>query len=491
MALLEHFSGVPEPERVSNDTLVIETVRGLEVQLASATDTEVRKAALLPWLMVLATELYVASNRPPFLRFIAMVELWKVYATMRSDDTKGVMTSTVRFTSRGMKAKIRRTKSTGAGHKIEWMAIVIDAQCDLSASGWMAAAKDLFNNPALVWDRDYLVPHPTDCLEGAVRRPADYEAMKAFCLAVQDDLRVPEWNPLTKAWAEGDDYLFLPGVSTLWSAHSPRGMMPSFAADIGLSKEDRDFLAKWQGDGSDAYARNARAAVARVQKAIMRQLRQDPDTLDEGELHERIEVHVAAKGFESGQILEQVHRLRWYTVESDVEATAETSVDPQTQVMDVPEGEPSKRARTGETEEVVADRLLAFTKSGCITLHRLGEGCHRARSPETHFGKWQAVSEPDRSEYSHRCKVCFGQLRANRKLEELAETPLTEEVLLETAEQELSSEDVDSSTQGETSAEGIGNAPTTPAEAVELDQMPLVFTSAESPIARKTDGAKR
>ena len=47
LALLEHMAAVPEEDKVSSQTIVIETVTSLEVKLATG-GHEVRKAPLIP-----------------------------------------------------------------------------------------------------------------------------------------------------------------------------------------------------------------------------------------------------------------------------------------------------------------------------------------------------------------------------------------------------------------------------------------------------------
>ena len=95
-------------------------------------------------------------------------------------------------------------------------------------------------------------------------------------MAIQDDIKVQTRDFDGERWCEAEEHVHEPGLSTLWSAHSPRGVLPSVAADISLSKEDRDALAKWQDDGSDTYSRTARAAIARVKKEIVRTLKSEP-----------------------------------------------------------------------------------------------------------------------------------------------------------------------------------------------------------------------
>jgi hypothetical protein len=266
LSLLEHLGGYDEECRVSLDPLVMETVNALEVQL-SRDAPETKKACLLPWIMMASLELYIKSFRPAFLRFVAAMELIKTWGTLRLDDTRGIMTASLRVDQRGVRMKIRRTKTTGAGRKMVWLPVMIDSSCDLTSTGWQQEFRTLIGNPDLVWDRGYAIPFPTDCLTKCLPEPASYEALRAFTLAVQDDLMIPHWSMEADGWVETDRFLLAPGISLLWSAHSPRGMLPSLAADSGMQKEDRDHLAGWSGDGSDTYARKMLERPSRVSNA--------------------------------------------------------------------------------------------------------------------------------------------------------------------------------------------------------------------------------
>ena len=52
-----------------------------------------------------------------------------------------MMTGAVRCNDRGIKVKIRRTNTTGAGHKMDGLQVVIDRYCDVAGVGWQEAAK--------------------------------------------------------------------------------------------------------------------------------------------------------------------------------------------------------------------------------------------------------------------------------------------------------------------------------------------------------------
>ena len=70
--------------------------------------------------------------------------------------------------------------------------VAIDKACSLSGHDWFTEMKALCEDPALFWDRDYLLPLPTQDLEGCIRVPAESEDMRAFEMAMFEDLRVPK-----------------------------------------------------------------------------------------------------------------------------------------------------------------------------------------------------------------------------------------------------------------------------------------------------------
>ena len=85
---------------------------------------------------------------------------------------------------------------------MEGLQVVIDRCCDLAKVGWQVAAKQMCSDGAIMWDRDYAVPFPFDCLQKGLRMPADYEALRAFTLAIQDDIKMPTWDSDGQRWCE-------------------------------------------------------------------------------------------------------------------------------------------------------------------------------------------------------------------------------------------------------------------------------------------------
>ena len=55
--------------------------------------------------------------------------------------------------------------------------------------------------------------------------------------------------------------------------------MPSDAAALGFSKEDRDVFGGWSAEGSERYTRTAKFKIAQMQSAIAATLADDIDDL--------------------------------------------------------------------------------------------------------------------------------------------------------------------------------------------------------------------
>ena len=168
LSLYEYLTGIADEDKISADSLVLEKVNFLEVQLARGTEVT-NKAPQWPIILIIALELYVTSNTPQFLRFVAATELVKAYGTLRNDDLAGAVMKTLRFGDRFVSVRLRRTKVTGAGHKQIWVEVHILKEMTVAFSGWINELKHLCALPDLVWDRDYWLPVPSDDLKSVLR----------------------------------------------------------------------------------------------------------------------------------------------------------------------------------------------------------------------------------------------------------------------------------------------------------------------------------
>ena len=70
-----------------------------------------------------------------------------------------------------------------------------------------------------------------------------------------------------------------------WTEHSERAGLVSVAAQLGVSKERRDFIGRWRpGKQNDDCVRTARQEVGGVQKEVARAIRSGKAVLDESDV---------------------------------------------------------------------------------------------------------------------------------------------------------------------------------------------------------------
>ena len=75
-------------------------------------------------------------------------------------------------------------------------------------------------------------------------------------------------------------------LATFWSGHSARHWLPTHAANVGIGKEQRDFLGRWQAGAqeSNAYILIAKQAVLTIQRKVNRLVCEGHENLTESEI---------------------------------------------------------------------------------------------------------------------------------------------------------------------------------------------------------------
>ena len=78
-------------------------------------------------------------------------------------------------------------------------------------------------------------------------------------------------------------------MATFFTGHSPRHWAPSVSAAMGVPKEQRDFLGRWQiQHGSNDYMLTAAQVIHSIQKLMTKGLLEGSDSYNEIELLEAI-----------------------------------------------------------------------------------------------------------------------------------------------------------------------------------------------------------
>ena len=225
-----------------------------------------------------------------------MVELIKIYATLRTDDCRGMMVGTIKFSDVGFSAKISRTKVTGAGRKTQWLSVHVAWECTISGAPWLAELKVLLATEEFGFTRDYLLPRCARDADTACPRPAGTDEAIAYLRAVLADLRVPRRDPLTDAWYETAGILLAAWLVAFFRGHSARKVLPSWAAPAGFPTDEMDKLGRWRMEGSENYVLSMRATVLRIQRALLLHIKSDLQAMDESEVLQCIEDFANKRG---------------------------------------------------------------------------------------------------------------------------------------------------------------------------------------------------
>ena len=75
-------------------------------------------------------------------------------------------------------------------------------------------------------------------------------------------------------------------LATFWSGHSARHWLPTHAANVGIGKEQRDFLGRWQAGAQErnTYILSAKQAVLTIQREVNRLVCEGHENLTESEI---------------------------------------------------------------------------------------------------------------------------------------------------------------------------------------------------------------
>ena len=329
------------------------------------------------------------------LRVVAWARLVKVFGALRADDLQRIVPDDVELTEAGLVARLRRTKTSGAGKKIKDLRLFVPAVAWIRGEGWLEVGYRLWREVA-PGRRDHFLPRPLPDLTGfgvKVAEPADLAAMNAQVL---EALVVP---------GSGGTPLLAKILVPVWSGHSERATLASCLAALGVPRADRDPLGRWCAEGSDVYVRSYRALVKRLVLLFVvgarapggfADLDEEDAILDTRRLFEKRGVDMVAGGAAVRQLV--VYSKAFF-------ADAPVVVDPlevKAVEGEVPAAEPD--SDEGETAEFV---VALACRGSRATLHRR-DGCWRAR--RLAFRSFEFVAGPElpgEEFYNSKCKDCW------------------------------------------------------------------------------------
>ena len=141
------------------------------------------------------------------MRAFAWVRLVKVWGALRSDDLGGLLPGELQRLDRGLKGMLDRTKTSGPGKRIRWLAIWIDEGAWVAERRWLDIGLEIWRRPEFAFERDYFLGPPDDDLAFPKRKPIEYIEMDALNRRLLEDLMTPQYREDSSAWEESGDRL--------------------------------------------------------------------------------------------------------------------------------------------------------------------------------------------------------------------------------------------------------------------------------------------
>ena len=273
LALMESVGRVEDARKLTKDRTLLETVRNMQMELQHG--SEPKKQAKPPLIaMIIGLEFMVGDNSyKQYEQLIAWVSLLMVWMTLRADDVQWIDPNRMHLDGFCLKVVLTRTKTTGAGRRAVEVPAFVARDASISGEDWLGRGWDLFRSEAFHWEREYFLPAPSKDWERGSRKFLGTEALNSYLRYVITLIKKPlHGGRDARSWMTSRDPLIEGELATFWSGHSARHWLPTHAANVGIGKEQRDFLGRWQAGAqeSNAYILSAKQAVLTIQREVNR-----------------------------------------------------------------------------------------------------------------------------------------------------------------------------------------------------------------------------
>ena len=224
---LEEVAGTPQTECVTKNPLY--QVLYHELLSKAAPGRPTRQAPRMLVAMWRSIErLVVNAGELPYIRLYAwwwiLLQNW---ATLRCGDHRSIEFASVRVSPQGLQARLTRSRTTGPDKTVLCRPVVVD--CYVSEPHWLEAGWKVTKQIA-DFERDYLMPAPSQNFRGARRMELRYDAG----FAIQNRV-------LSLTTCEGSR-LIPPQLTGFWTPHSGRSFKPSCCAALQFTKDQRNYL---------------------------------------------------------------------------------------------------------------------------------------------------------------------------------------------------------------------------------------------------------
>ena len=437
LMFMENAGEIKPEDQVCRSAAVKNVLEEVNLQLAGQGGGFTKRAWHLPVRIIVAFEGVVMNTlAEPYVRAYAWFRLLKLWTGMRFSDTLGMAEGSMELQESGLTAVLLRTKTSGPGKKVVYLRIWVSMSCWIQKRYWLETGYDIWKRlgkAAGLEERDFGLPCPTGDLQGFSKRIASYAVASKCSQALFNDMRISFEGALVPLLAES--------CGVLWSEHSERATMRTWAEGAGVSEETRRLMGRWVPTTDQAYERAGRLRVLNAQSKVAAFVKDrigGPDPFDETLVFSALSEKMTMLGYPIGAIELQVEKLSafenvefakrpklsregelreddeaasnasWDLVEDDREMNVEARMPALDDVGDISEEEePLQEGHSVVNMPVHGTYILSVVgRTQRKTLHRMGE-CHRL--PGVHYHKFEIVGDepPRESEFHQTCQICF------------------------------------------------------------------------------------
>ena len=246
MRFFEEITAIREQGRLTDSAVYVLAKK--EILAAALPGGFPKQAPRFPTAVLAALEGVVSDQSVvQYFRIYSWWILVLCWGTLRFSDHRGIRPADVSLDSEGFVAKLTRSKTIGRDRAVSMRLVVICKGAFVQSSSWMVTGWELLKQAA-AFDRDCLLPSPTDGFRGCRRKELKYVIGSAVQFRVLSSLKV-----------DGKQ-LFEHKVAQHWTPHSGRNYLPSATGALservteifsegGLPKPVTVILG-WQGNGS-------------------------------------------------------------------------------------------------------------------------------------------------------------------------------------------------------------------------------------------------
>ena len=429
LMFMENAAEIPVENQICRKPALKNVLEEINAQLGELDQKFTKRAWHRPVKVVASMEDAVMDYRKKrYARGYAWYRLVKLWAGMRFSDTTGLSFKTLEWEPNGLTAVLTRTKTSGPGKKVTLLRIFVSSRAWIKRDLWLSTGFEIWQDMSKEGDfadRDFLLACPNKSLSGLVRRMAKYGMACQMSQALFKELMVD--------YEDAEVNLLEPGVGTVWTEHSERATLRTWASAAGVSEEVRRQLGRWAPTTDQVYERTVRANIMSAQIMIALFVKRSlgkRDVLDESLIFGTIAERMERVDYPEGVIQIQMEKLRCFGGDRlpkklklishrQLQEDSEEDSDEYLNLLDAQaEGHfgrlesissDDEEAKEVTPKEMVSRGTFVLSIIGRCkrkTLHRVGE-CHRV--PGVHYAEFEAVGNdpPPKDQFHQSCKICF------------------------------------------------------------------------------------